>query len=230
MKIKDLLLGIIFSTVGIAIISMGLFFRSLTNEFEENSEATTATIIRIDEDYRNGKEDYEVYVEFEVDGIRYSGKLDLYHSGMSVGEEVTVYYNKSDPNDFRSNFSTNLITIGLIAFGGVFAIIGITSIVIEIKKNKEANSIKNNGLLINAEVIGVSKNRRIKVNNKHPYIIKCRCEINGELYLFDSNNVWYDAPTIFENLQIKEIPVYISRENSKKYYVDIEAYEKYLPK
>ena len=82
MKIKDILLGIIFSVVGIAIICAGLFFRSLTNEFEENSEATTATIIRIDEDYHGDSKDHKVYVEFEVDGIRYSGKLDLYHSGM----------------------------------------------------------------------------------------------------------------------------------------------------
>ena len=230
MKIKDILLGIIFSVVGIVIICAGLFFRSLTNEFEENSEATTATIIRIDEDYHGDSKDHKVYVEFEVDGIRYSGKLDLYHSGMKEGDDVTVYYNKSDPNDFRSNFATGPITIGLIAFGGVFAIIGITYIAIEIKKNKEANKIKNNGLLINAEVIGITKNRRIKVNNRHPYIINCRCEINGELYLFESKNVWYDAPTIFESLQIKEIPVYISRENSKEYYVDIEAYEKYLKK
>ena len=48
---------------------------------------------------------------------------------------------------------------------------------------------------------------------------------SGLVYLFRSNNIWYNPESIIEERQLKQLPVYLDENNYKKYYVGIDELE-----
>lgn len=219
---------ILFIIIGIVILIAGVFFHKNLNEFKETAKETNATITRIEyEEDIDGDIDYEVYVEFYVKGEIYTGKLDEYNSTMREGDNVRIYYDPSNPNDFKSKSSNWMIYL-LYEIGGIFALIGGIFLVNGIRKGNKVKKLKESGFRFDAEITGINTNNNYTVNGRHPYIIECSGAINGVVYNFKSENVWYEAPNIYNDLQIKTIPVYINMEKTSEYYVDIESYQKYL--
>lgn len=53
------------------------------------------------------------------------------------------------------------------------------------------------------------------------------CEWNNSLdnkkYIFKSKNIWMNPKNIIEERNIKQFPIYIDKNNKKKYVIDIDS-------
>lgn len=75
-----------------------------------------------------------VYVEFTVDEQLYSGNLNgEWNTTMSVGKDVTIFYDPTDPNNFRGP-STNFVGYIFMGFGTIAALVGAIPIIRSFKR------------------------------------------------------------------------------------------------
>ena len=108
--------------------------------------------------------------------------------------------------------------------GGLSLWVGITFLVLEIKKYKMQKRILAEGYYIYAEVLEINRNLAVQINNHgHPYVIKCGyTDENGTLHIFKSRNITrYPG----NNLIGQQVRVYLDRNdynNFKNYYMDID--------
>lgn len=230
MKKTEWLLMIVFLIAGIGMIVGGVYIQNENNKFMKNAKKTTATITRIDVSYdSDGDSDHDVYVEYAVKGERYTGRLNEYNSGMYEGKDITIYYNPENPRDFRGT-SSSISSYIIMGIGAVFTIISSVFIVKKVRTGGKSKKLKKAGLLLEADITNITLNESYSVNRKHPYIIECSGVINGLVHNFKSENIWFDAPMIYNNLGVKKIFVYVNPEKVTEYYVDVKNYERFLGK
>ncbi|MDE5916704.1 MAG: DUF3592 domain-containing protein, partial [Oscillospiraceae bacterium] len=96
MKIKGfrtvmLLIGIIFTFIGVILFSAGCVVMAKHISDKQNYDKTQANITEVNHTYN------DVFIEYTIDGITYEGKLDEYNSKMQVGDPVWIYYDSEDP-------------------------------------------------------------------------------------------------------------------------------------
>ena len=73
------------------------------NRFKETSVCTEAMITNITGYSTRAGSRHFVYVEYtDLDHKKHSGKLDHYSHGMYEGANVTIYYNKNNPDVFMT--------------------------------------------------------------------------------------------------------------------------------
>ena len=111
--------------LGLLLIGIGIFINKRNQELEQNAWKTMAKIVRIESSYSSDDEDHNVFVEFEVDNNTYGGELDYYDSSMYEGKEVEIYFDKNNPNDFKSVEGSKIFVILFLVMGGFFVIISI---------------------------------------------------------------------------------------------------------
>ncbi|MBO5376098.1 MAG: DUF3592 domain-containing protein [Bacilli bacterium] len=222
------ILGILFLVIGIGCVVGFVFTKNSNDDFMKKAVETSAEIVRIKEKYDSLDEDYEytVYVEFDVDGLTYEGILNEYHSGMREGDKVTIYYDPQDPENFRSG-SDFLVFIPLIV-GVIFAIVGSFLLIFAIKKSKKIKNLKSTGKIITAEINEVIINRNTTVNGRHPYQVICSANIDGVMYTFTSDDIWFDISMVVTGLGIKQVQVYINPMKPSEYHVDVENLKQYI--
>ena len=109
MRMKQRLFYLLFFLLGLATLCFGVYMRF----FENNGYVkTTAIITQIDETYTgtdsdgHSEYDYDVYVDYTVDGKEYHGKSDLYQSNYEEGKEITIYYNPENPEEIHGDGKT----------------------------------------------------------------------------------------------------------------------------
>lgn len=123
--------AIIAIVLGLACVGFGVYTQFFqTKGFEE----TTATITKIEENWRGYNEetmedeyDYDVYVKYTVDGKEYEGKADTYDGSYVEGKEITVFYNPSNPADIHGD--SGILGIIMIAAGAVLTIAGVIMLI-----------------------------------------------------------------------------------------------------
>ena len=218
------LIWIIFAIVGAIFVIIGLAVLKNTLNYEDKVD-TKGTITEI-YSYRDstGDEEHEVYVSYTAGGKRYKSKLSGYSSSFYEGKEIDIYYDKDNPNNIGVKSLDKLFLI-FPGIGMIFVIMGVSGIVIKIKNDIKEKSLKENGELIYAEYVETVLNTLYEVNGRHPYNIICEWNdtLDGKKYVFKSKNIWKDPESTIEERNIKQFPVYINRDNMKKYTIDIEA-------
>lgn len=188
--------------------------------------------------------DNDVYVEFEVDGEIYEGKLYNYSDVfVNTGDIVRIYYNSKNPNEFKANINSLSTYIGYticIIIGGILAFIPFAK-KINYKHKATINTIKNedNYDIINKKKTKMDdeyyiKEKGIKIeasfdeiehitdNGKCTYKVKCSYTDpkNNKVYKFESHDTSLNLNiVILKNTQ--KIPVYILKNKKSKYFVDI---------
>ncbi len=102
----------------------------------------------------------------------------------------------------------------------VFLICSLPFIVVRYYKVHVMEQVVAKGSYVEAEVIGVNRNRSIRIYGKHPYRVICEYtdEYTGKRHRFKSKNLTRN-PTDFLD---KTIGVYVNRANYKHYYVDVD--------
>lgn len=71
-----------------------------------------------------------------------------------------------------------------------------------------------------AEITEITVNHTVKVNGRHPYIIKCIYQdMAGNIHIFKSRDLYFDPGTLLREQKVK---VYVDGKDFKYYYVDID--------
>ena len=100
----DLIFSIFFIVIGG--ISVFLAYQGLNKTFKmkKNGIATTGKIVKIEEEYNDGKVFYP-FLEFKtLTGLIVKSKMDgRSNNSLELGQEVEVYYNSEMPDDFIVN-------------------------------------------------------------------------------------------------------------------------------
>lgn len=217
---------VIFLILGIGFCIASIFFIKSGKEFMDKAVEITGTIslIEIDHD-SDGDTTHNVYVNYEYNGVKYENKsVSTYTASMDEGDEIKLYCDPDNPEKVDNSYGE--ITPGIImAIMGIgFMLFGILPLIGDHKKNSLKKRLLQEGQKIFAIVYDVSQNTSLEVNGRNPAVVTCRYEDmnTGELKEYKSNNIWDDS---VYSLIVGEtnIPVYIDRQDSSKYYVDVDS-------
>ena len=119
-RLMTRIMPILFFAAGCFCIFLGITNLKNRQTFLE----TTGVISHIEETYVGGEDneyDYDVTVEYEVDGQKYSTVLGEYSSGMEEGQEIGIYYNPDDPSDIMSNSKATPVVLFVMGIIGLLA-------------------------------------------------------------------------------------------------------------
>lgn len=143
------------------------------------------------------------------------------------GNSIEVLYAADAPenaeiNDSLSQWGAPVILGGM---GIVFASIGCIPFLIMRVRSRRSARLLQEGVPIEAEIIGVELNQVIQFNGRSPYRIKSQWldKNTNQVFVFYSDNINFDPSSY---IQGETITVYLDKNDPKKYHVDISL----LPK
>lgn len=222
---KELSTYLVFAVVGMIFLIVGIFL-TYNTLFSKTEKIQTTGIITSIERERNTDDDYEVWVQYDADGRTYESELGAYVSSFYEGQTIDIYYEKENPKKIGTE-GTDLIVLMFPAIGLITVGLGVGGFISKMKRKKEIEELKANGQLIHATFVEATKNMAYAINGRHPYNVFAEWmnPMDGRTYTFKSENVWgntWDMIGEYGNA-IKEIPVYVDKENAEKYYMDLDS-------
>lgn len=220
MKKTELVCGLIFMFAGMFFITVMLNIYFDNMGFFKEAEKTTAVITDIEKNpYK--KTDYNVYISYEIDGVKYENvNLGYYTSSMNKGDEITVHYDPEKPYDARSMggdvFETYIGTFVGIGIGLLFVAIGGANVYSYVRKK----TIKGKGKRFEEDIINVEVQQNVKVNGRHPIIVTCQLvnPYTGIMETYRSERVYKDP----WEYGLSKVPVYINEKKPSIYMVDVD--------
>ncbi|MCK5840214.1 MAG: DUF3592 domain-containing protein, partial [Bacteroidales bacterium] len=143
-----------------------------------------------------------------------------------VEDQVEMRYDPSDPyhaeiNSFMSLWMGVLI---IALFGVVFFLVGMGIIVGRMKREKKKRRLLATGRKIQTKFSEVEKNTSVSVNRRNPYRVITQYSDGNELFIFQSENIWFNPSSFIQEGQA--IIVYVNRDRMSDYYMDVS----FLPK
>jgi len=219
-KIEKVIMTV-FILIGLIFIISGVLIFKASENFKKNGIETTAVIT----DIVRYNDESSVYIKYIVNDKEYNQKLNYYTSNMHIGQTLKIYYDSDNPNRIQSTGGTVVLVAVFGGIGGVFFLIGIIVLGVNVRRKKLNKRLVENGRKIYADLYEIVINGSYRVNRRHPYNITCKWQdkSSGILYLFKSENIWFDPSSIIEEKNITKLPVYVDENDFKKYYVEIDS-------
>jgi len=217
--------------VGVSFITISSRGYLAVETYRRFTVETTAVISDIYVDFRSGGHGFShrIYsVVYIVDSQEYVGQIrrTSRQRRMTVGQEITIFYNPRNPQDFHLSSTRSLNLFGLI-FGIVIFLIGVGCLIIDFRNKKLANDLVNNGKRILATFIEFRQGYA-RVNQRSCVNLICAFydKETEDLYMFESDEIW-EFPFIDPEDQLNpRVPVYVDRDDYSKYYVgDYEFFD-----
>lgn len=104
--------------------------------------------------------------------------------------------------------------------GVIFLVFGLILLTSQIRKKVRSNRLLNSGNYITAEITEVTMNYTVRINGRHPFVVKCIYQdMAGNVHIFKSRDLHFDPRELLKSQQVK---VYVDGEDFKHYYVDID--------
>ncbi|MBF7090052.1 DUF3592 domain-containing protein [Flavobacterium sp. ALJ2] len=223
--IKYLFLGI-----GLVMLGGAIYLYQDKQHFLKNAEVAQGTVVELISEKSNNSITYWPVVSFTTKAgneVEFKSSVGSNPPSHNRGERVEVLYDDKFPheaviNGFASLWVGSLILGGL---GFVFFLIGFSMILYSYLKQQKIQHLLKNGKLILTKFNQVELNYSLNVNGRNPFQIHSQWldPSKQELYIFISENIWFDPTEFIEKEGIK---VFIEPSNPKKYYMDIS----FLPK
>ncbi len=205
------IIGGLFALIGTVflIVAIGVIINRVS--FLKGSESATATVSYNISGYT---------ITYEVKGKQYVVPLNYTSSDLYEGKNIDVYYKPDNPANAKTKMGLSIIGFIFTPLGLVFAIIGYSFLIVNFKKRKQKRRLLETGQVIYARIIDIYRNSSVQVNGRSAFVIECvfEDEYSGESRVFKSENMFvnpYKAQVGYD------IPVYLDRENPRKYYVDV---------
>ncbi len=120
----SVVMPILFALAGCFLILLGITNIKNRQIFVES----TGVISNIEETYVGGEDneyDYDVTVDYTVDGQEYSSPLGEYNSRMQEGQEIGIYYNPDNPSEVMTNSKSTPVVLFVMGIIGIFAGVGL---------------------------------------------------------------------------------------------------------
>lgn len=127
MNSKNKVMGILFIIVGLAFAGLGIWVQFIRTSGYVPVEAEITKIEKISNSTHNWSKhrtsaNYVAYVQYEVDGKTYAGPSDVWESGMSTGQTVTIFYNPDNPAEMGGH--SKWLGWFIIGIGGIAVLAG----------------------------------------------------------------------------------------------------------
>lgn len=216
--------------LGLSLLGLSFYLYQSKQAFIANAETAQGTVVELIASRSDKSTTYRPVITFttkEGKQTEFTSSAGSNPPSYNQGEKVTVLYDpknpvKADINSFSSLW-LGAIIVGFIGF--VFFLIGVFSVVSDKKKQKKLQYLLANGKRISTKFEAVEINNSTAVNGRNPYQIctKWFDEAANELYVFKSNDIWFD-PTDY--IGTEPIKVIIDPNDRKNYNMDIS----FLPK
>ena len=109
------------------------------------------------------------------------------------------------------------------AVGLVFFLVGIGMMAAISRQRKLRRWLEDNGRTIQADIVGVQYDTRVRVNGRCPLVLQCQAQnpADGKVYVFESDSLWFD-PTPFLDGRTT-MPVLVDPDDYHRYRVVTEG-------
>lgn len=114
--------------------------------------------------------------------------------------------------------------LGLVAVPGViFFVLGLAFLAAVSRRRRDRAWLAENGRTIQAEIVGVQYDTRVRVNGRCPLVLQCQAvnPADGKVYVFESDSLWFD-PTPFLDGQTT-MPVLVDPDDYHRYQMLTEG-------
>lgn len=103
------------------------------------------------------------------------------------------------------------------AVGFVFFLVGVGMMAALSRTRKLRRWLAENGRTIQADIVGVQYDTRVRVNGRCPLVLQCQAvnPADGKVYVFESDSLWFD-PTPFLDGQTT-MPVLVDPDDYHRY-------------
>lgn len=108
--------------------------------------------------------------------------------------------------------------LGLVAVPGIiFFVLGLAFLAAVSRRRRDRAWLAENGRTIQAEIVGVQYDTRVRVNGRCPLVVQCQAvnPADGKVYVFESDSLWFD-PTPFLDGQTT-MPVLVDPDDYHRY-------------
>ena len=126
MSVKGIRLRYFALFMSVIAIAFGVYLTFFQSKGYEKTTATIISLKELEKDFDNEDTEYEVKVEYTVDGKQYSAILDYYSPSFEKGKTVDITYDPKDPSSVHggSGFGIYILIIGIVILAVVlFSII-----------------------------------------------------------------------------------------------------------
>ena len=85
--------------------------------------------------------------------------------------------------------------LGLVAVPGIiFFVLGLAFLAAVSRRRRDRAWLAENGRRMEADIIGVQYDTRVRVNGRCPLVIQCQAvnPLDGKVYVFESDGIWFD--------------------------------------
>lgn len=157
-----------------------------------------------------------------------TGRVSSSSRSYTEGERVPVLYLPEEPAEGRIGGFMEQYFLPLLF--GVFTVVftGIASgfLLAELRRRRMYDWLQHSGMSVQARIVEVGKNTRLKVNGRSPWVIRAQWQhpLTQRIHLFESENLWYDPSEYVDGRD--QCPVRVDADDPSRYRVDIE----WLPK
>lgn len=206
------LMGAIFSLLGIGMLVWAVFAVFSSLSYVQRAEKVVGVI----EDIGN-----HTLVSYSYEGEQRTTSLSETSSSMEVGDSITLYVSRKNPDRVKSWIGLWLFPLIMGGIAIPFTAVGIGFLIAVCRAGRKKKRLLAQGKKLLAEVTGGRTNFNQEINGRHPSKLEC-CyadPFTGEEYRFSSANVWFD-PELYRG---RQVAVYVEPENYAVYYVDVSS-------
>lgn len=208
----------IISIIGL-IAGIGLFVYDYN--LEQRAININAKITALD--YKDGS--YKATVKYKVDKESYNQVVTITNDAYTVNDEVPIKYDIENPGQLINN-NHYIIAIPLIALSLLILLASIKGTIKNIKRSSNIKHLLTKGIYVQAnisEIIVDNKGRKNK--GKFPYKLRAKFTnpLDNQIYTYDSESTYLDLNAIIKQYNNKLILVYLDKNNTSNYYVDLDS-------
>lgn len=219
MSIKRLL-GTIFAGIGGLFFVIALVLVSLELQFERTARRSPGEVVALRRSNKGGQAPDVAFTAF--DGRQIVHRSNVYSTpAYAIGEQVTILYDPSNPEEATIDTFTGRWLMALIfgIIGVVDLSVGSTFLWLRARRKREIAWLLRHGQRVMAKVVATEEDRKVRVNRKHPWIIRCEATLPGAPgpRRFTSRRFWYDPEEVVRG---RELPVYYDPQDPDRSVVD----------
>ena len=114
--------------------------------------------------------------------------------------------------------------LGLVAVPGIiFFVLGLAFLAAVSRRRRDRAWLAENGRRMEADIIGVQYDTRVRVNGRCPLVIQCQAvnPLDGKVYVFESDGIWFDPEPFLG--QRTTLPVLVDPDNYRRHQVLTEG-------
>ena len=114
--------------------------------------------------------------------------------------------------------------LGLVAVPGIiFFVLGLAFLAAVSRRRRDRAWLAENGRRMEADIIGVQYDTRVRVNGRCPLVIQCQAvtPLDGKVYVFESDGIWFDPEPFLG--QRTTLPVLVDPDDYHRYQVVTEG-------